>query len=31
MTPPAFDHDPSFVEGVENFAIEQLVTQPGIE
>jgi hypothetical protein len=31
MTSPAFDHDPSFVERVEDFAVEQLIAQPGVE
>jgi hypothetical protein len=31
MTPPAFDDDLSFSEGVEDLAIEQLITQAGVE
>jgi hypothetical protein len=31
VTPPAFDHDPCFGKRVENFAVEQLVTQARVE
>jgi hypothetical protein len=31
MTPPAFDDDLSFSEGVEDLAIEQLIAQAGVE
>src|SRR5262247_1691147 len=31
MAPPAFDDDLSFVEGVEDLAIEQLITQASVE
>src|SRR5262245_28196560 len=31
MAPPAFDDDLSFVEGVEDLAIEQLIAQAGVE
>src|SRR5262249_26380530 len=31
MAPPAFDDDLSFVEGVEDLAIEQLIAKAGVE
>src|SRR5215470_11607026 len=31
MAPPAFDDDLSFLEGVEDLAIEQLITQASVE
>src|SRR5262252_4401488 len=31
MTPPAFDDDLSFSEGVEDLAIEQLIAKAGVE
>ena len=31
MAPPAFDDDLSFVEGVEDLAIEQLIAQARVE
>jgi len=31
MTPPAFDDDLSFTEGVEDLAIEQLIAKAGVE
>ena len=31
MAPPAFDDDLSFLEGVEDLAIEQLITQARVE
>ena len=31
VPPPALDDDPCFGEGVEDFSVEQLVAQPGVE